>query len=69
MSFSASINFFIIVVIVVTVVPCGMCVCVCLFIVFGRHVHLDPDVGVHCGTENSFFYIIIVFLLKMLRCH
>ena len=42
----------IIFIIVVTVVVPR--VCVCLFVVFCRHVHLDPDVRVHRCTENSF---------------
>ena len=50
MSFSASNNFIIVVTVVVPRV------CVCLFVVFCRHVHLDPDVRVHRGTENSFIY-------------
>ena len=51
MCFSASNNFIIVVTVVVPRV------CVCLFVVFRRHVHLDPDVRVHRGTENSFIYI------------
>ena len=50
MSFRASNNF---IIVVTVVVPC---VCVCLFVVFSRHVHLDPDVRVQRGTENSFIY-------------
>ena len=50
MSFSASDNFIIVITVVVPRV------CVCLFVVFCRHVHLDPDVRVHRGTENSFIY-------------
>ena len=49
MSFSASNNFIIVVTAIV------LRVCVCLFVVFFcRHVHLDPDVRFHRGTENSF---------------
>ena len=55
MSFSASNNFIIVVTVVVPRV------CVCLFVVFCRHVHLDPDVRVHHGTENSFIYYNRVF--------
>ena len=47
MSFSASNN------VVTVVVPR---VCECLFVVFCRHLHLDPDVRVHHGTENPFIY-------------
>ena len=50
MSFSASNNFIIVITVVV------LRVCVCLFVVFCRHVHLDPDVRVHRGTESSFIY-------------
>ena len=51
MSFSASNNSIIVVTVVVPRV------CVCLFVVFFcRHMHLDPDVRVHRGTENSFIY-------------
>ena len=50
MTFSASNNF----IIVVTVVVPHVCVPVRIF--FYRHVHLDPDVRVHRGTENSFIY-------------
>ena len=50
MSFSASNNFIIVVTVVVPRVS------VCLFVVFCRHVHLDPDVRAHLSTENSFIY-------------
>ena len=61
MTFSASNNFIIIVVTVVVPRRVCVCVCVCLFIVFCRHVHLDPNVRVHRGTENSFLYYNRVF--------
>ena len=48
MSFSASNNF---IIVITVVVPC---VCVCLFVVFCRHLHLDPNIRVHRGTENSY---------------
>ena len=50
MSFSASNN---LIIVVTVVVPR---VCECLFVVFCRHLHLDPDVRVHRGTENPFIY-------------
>ena len=50
MSFSALNNFIIVVTVVVPHV------CECLFVVFWRHLHLDPDVRVHRGTENPFIY-------------
>ena len=50
MSFSASNNYIIVVTVVVPRVSA------CLFVFFGRHVHLDSDVRVHSGTENSFIY-------------
>ena len=51
MSFSASNNFY-----YCRYSGCPARVCVCLFLFFCRHVHLDPDVRVHRGTENSFIY-------------
>ena len=51
MSFSASNNFY-----YCRYCGCPACVCVCLFVDFFRHVHLDPDVRGHRGTENSFLY-------------
>ena len=50
MSFSDSNNF----IIVVTVFVPRVCVPVRSF--FCRHVHLEPDVRVHRGTEHSFIY-------------
>ena len=43
-------------IIVVTMVVLRVCVCVPVRSFFCRHVHLDPDVRVHRGTENSFIY-------------
>ena len=37
-----------------------MCVCVPVRSFFCRHVHLDPDVRVHRGTE-TLLYIIVIF--------
>ena len=53
MSFSASNNFYF-----WRYCGCPACVyvCVCLFIFFCRHMHLDPDVCVHRGTEKYFIY-------------
>ena len=51
MSFSTMNNCIIVVTVVVPRV------CVCLFVVFFRHVHLDPDVRVHRGTENSYILV------------
>ena len=59
MSFSASNNFIIVITVVVPRV------CVCLFVGFCRYVHLDPDVRVLCGTENSFIYYNRDFVQKL----
>ena len=69
MSFSTSNNFIIVVTVVVPRV----------FVVFCRHVHLDPDIRVHRGTENSFIInprracaervTVVILCVCMYVCH